>query len=87
MDSASDNEGEAGAISWNKQLEILTAKVADIKVVLKELIIENHKLIIENHKHQLRQLIAVQEAFMLNVQRDEELRETMLEAADPWVGC
>ena len=44
-------------------------------------------LILENHEHQMKQLKAVQCAFLLNVERDEELRETMLEAADPWDGC
>ena len=43
-------------------------------------------LILENHAHQMKQLKACQTAYQLNVERDEELRTTMLESADPWAG-
>ena len=40
-----------------------------------------------NHAEQLKQLKAVQQAFLLNVERDEELRDAMSESADAWNGC
>ena len=44
------------------------------------------ELVQQQHEEQMKQLKACQEAFQLNVERDEELREALAESGDPWDG-
>ena len=70
-----------------------THKTSEKLLIKQELIlIKRHirrleNAIQKNHDHQMAVLEAVREAFLANVERDELLRETMREAADPWDGC
>ena len=52
-----------------------------------ECIAKLESLIHENHVHQMQQLKAYQLAYNKNCERDEELREALLESSNPWDGC
>ena len=65
---------------------------------IKQLLIKFEHILVDNQSKQLEflqqyfdrqtdQLRACQDAFQANVDRDEELRLTMRESADPWAGC
>ena len=66
--------------------------------MIKQLLVKFENILITNQNKQLeflqryfdrqtKQLEACQEAFQLNCDRDEELRSTLLESANPWDGC
>ena len=66
--------------------------------LIKHLLVKFESILVDNQVKQIEflqryfdrqtdQLRACQEAFQLNVDRDDELRNTMQESADPWVGC
>ena len=64
-------------------VEMIRELQSEIKDTRKELL----RLVRIQHTEQLKQLKAVQESYQQAVERDEELRSTMLESADPWDGC
>ena len=79
---------------WVLQVENMRRDINQIKTLL----VKFENILVTNQTKQLEfmqkyfdrqteQLKACQEAFQLNVDRDEELRTTMLEAGNPWDGC
>ena len=76
------------------QVEHLAVKLENIMKVVQQNTQEIHRLRAQlldllraQHKEHLKQLKACQTAFQMNVERDEALRETIHESADPWSGC
>ena len=79
---------------WVEDVENMKREINQIKTLL----VKFEHILVENQSKQLSflklyfdrqtdQLTACQEAFQANVNRDEELRTTMMESADPWSGC
>ena len=79
---------------WVLQVENMRRDINQIKTLL----VKFENILVTNQTKQLEflqryfdrqsaQLVACQEAFQLNVDRDEELRATMLESGNPWDGC
>ena len=79
---------------WVKDVDNMRQDITQIK----QLLVKFESILVDNQAKQLEflqryfdrqtdQLRACQEAFQLNVDRDEELRNTMQESADPWSGC
>ena len=79
---------------WASQVDDLREDIIRIK----QLLVKFEDILITNQHKQLeflqlyfdrqsKQLVACQEAFQQNVDRDEELRTTLCESADPWGGC
>ena len=79
---------------WVKDVDNMRKDITQIK----QLLVKFESILVDNQAKQLEflqryfdrqtdQLRACQEAFQLNVDRDEELRNTMQESADPWSGC
>ena len=79
---------------WASEVDDLRRDITRIK----QLLVKFEDILITNQHKQLEflqlyfdrqsaQLVACQEAFQQNVDRDEELRTTMHESADPWSGC
>ena len=79
---------------WASEVEDLRRDINQIKTLL----VKFENILISNQTKQLQflqqyfnrqsaQLVACQEAFQANVDRDEELRTTLCESADPWGGC
>ena len=65
---------------------------------IKQLLVKFESILVTNQNKQMeflqlyfdrqqKQLAACQEAFQANIDRDEELRTTIVESADPWSGC
>jgi len=76
----------AGGINPVDQLKQAFLLIAERFAQIIERVDRLESLILENHAHQMKQLKCVQKAFLMNVERDEELRTTILESADPWAG-
>ena len=79
---------------WMKDVDNMKKDITQIK----HLLVKFESILVNNQVKQLEflqgyfdrqsdQLRACQDAFQLNVDRDEELRNTMRESADPWAGC
>ena len=79
---------------WVKDVDNMRKDITQIK----QLLVKFESILVDNQVKQLEflqryfdrqtdQLSACQEAFQANVDRDEELRNTMQESADPWAGC
>ena len=79
---------------WASEVDDLRRDITKIKTLL----VKFESILISNQTKQLEflqlyfnrqsaQLVACQEAFQANVDRDEELRTTLCESADPWGGC
>ena len=79
---------------WASQVDDMREDIIRIK----QLLVKFEHILVTNQTKQLEflqlyfdrqsaQLVACQEAFRQNVDRDEELRTTMCESADPWSGC
>ena len=68
------------------QLELIKQILVEMETI-KHNIRRLENIILKNHEHQIKVLSRVREAFLMNVDRDEELRETFLESANPWDGC
>jgi hypothetical protein len=79
---------------WMKDVDDMRKDIT----LIKHLLVKFESILVDNQVKQIEflqryfdrqtdQLRACQEAFQLNVDRDEELRNTMQESADPWVGC
>ena len=79
---------------WASEVDDLRRDITRIK----QLLIKFEHVLVTNQTKQLEflqryfdrqseQLVACQTAFQQNVDRDEELRTTMCESADPWSGC
>ena len=79
---------------WASQVDDMREDITRIK----QLLVKFEHILVTNQTKQLEflqlyfdrqsaQLVACQEAFRQNVDRDEELRTTLCESADPWGGC
>ena len=79
---------------WMKDVDDMRKDIT----LIKHLLVKFESILVDNQVKQIEflqryfdrqtdQLRACQEAFQLNVDRDEELRNTMQESADPWSGC
>ena len=79
---------------WASEVDDMRRDINQIKTLL----VKFENILISNQTKQLEflqqyfnrqsaQLVACQEAFQANVDRDEELRTTLCESADPWGGC
>ena len=79
---------------WMKDVDNMKKDITQIK----HLLVKFESILVNNQVKQLEflqgyfdrqsdQLRACQEAFQANIDRDEELRLTMRESADPWAGC
>ena len=79
---------------WVKDVDNMRQDITQIK----QLLVKFESILVDNQTKQLEflqgyfdrqtdQLRACQEAFQANVDRDDELRNTMRESADPWAGC
>ena len=79
---------------WVKDVDNMRQDITQIK----QLLVKFESILVDNQVKQIEflqryfdrqtdQLRACQEAFQANVDRDEELRMTMRESADPWSGC
>ena len=79
---------------WASEVDDLRRDITRIK----QLLVKFEDILVTNQTKQLEflqryfdrqseQLVACQEAFQANVDRDEELRNTLRESADPWSGC
>ena len=58
----------------------------DLKQELRNTRINLLHLVRTQHNEQLKQIEACQEAFKMNVERDEDLMTALSEAHDPWNG-
>ena len=67
-------------------LDVIKRIKAEV-IVCKDNIKRLEHVILKNHEHQMKVLSSVRDAFLMNCERDEELRETLLESANPWDGC
>ena len=79
---------------WVDEVEDMRKDITQIK----QLLVKFESILVNNQTKQLeflqkyfdrqtKQLRACQEAFQMNVDRDEELRTALTESADPWGGC
>ena len=79
---------------WASEVDDLRRDITRIK----QLLVKFEHILVTNQTKQLEflqryfdrqseQLVACQVAFQQNVDRDEELRTTLCESADPWGGC
>ena len=79
---------------WASEVDDLRRDITRIK----QLLVKFEHILVTNQTKQLEflqryfdrqseQLVACQVAFQQNVDRDEELRTTLCESADPWSGC
>ena len=79
---------------WVQEVDNMRQDLTQIK----QLLIKFEHILVDNQSKQLEflqqyfdrqtdQLRACHDAFQANVDRDEELRNTMQESADPWAGC
>ena len=71
----------------DKQFLRLVSMIQDLHNEIRETRKELLRLVQIQHTEQLKQLKAVQKSYKQAVDRDEELRTTILESADPWGGC
>ena len=58
----------------------------DLKQELRNTRINLLHLVRTQHKEQMKQIEACQEAFKMNVERDEDLMTALSESANPWDG-
>ena len=79
---------------WASEVDDLRRDINQIKTLLvkfEDILISNQtkqlEFLQQYFNRQSAQLVACQEAFQQNVDRDEELRTTLCESADPWSGC
>ena len=79
---------------WVEDVENLRRDIHRIK----QLLVKFERILVTNQNKQMeflqlyfdrqqKQLSACQQAFQANIDRDEELRTTIVESADPWSGC
>ena len=71
----------------DKQFLRLVTMIQDLHTEIRDTRKELLRLVQIQHTEQLKQLKAVQQSYKQAVERDEELRTTILESADPWGGC
>ena len=71
----------------DKQFIRLVTMIQDLHTEIRDTRKELLRLVQIQHTEQLKQLKAVQQSYKQAVERDEELRTTILESADPWGGC
>ena len=65
----------------------LVAMIRDLQREMRETRTHLLHLVRTQHQEHLKQLRAVQESYRLAVERDEEMRDSIVESADPWDGC
>ena len=71
----------------DKQFLRIVTMIQDLHTEIRDTRKELLRLVQIQHTEQLKQLKAVQQSYKQAVERDEELRTTILESADPWGGC
>ena len=68
-------------------LKELQIEIRQLRTMIKDTMRTHELLFKKLIKRQQDELKACREAFLLNVERDEELRTTIAESNDPWDGC
>ena len=66
------------------QVNMLSRGLRDLNKFIVAEFKQMRTLLLANHEHQLKQLRACQRSHEMAVERDEELRETLAESANPW---
>ena len=69
------------------ELLALQHEIAVLKNMLRQILRSQEVLFKKLLRRQQAELVACRRAFQLSVERDEVLRDTIKECADPWAGC